>query len=77
MLLCVCDPVCLNRVRGCQQPPQPLPPSESLYAGLLYMSFCPQVKTKGARRITFEQFLTALSKLAERKVGLAAVFGGC
>lgn len=27
-----------------------------------------QVKTKGARRITFEQFLTALSKLAERKV---------
>jgi hypothetical protein len=28
-----------------------------------------QVKTKGARRITFEQFLTALSKLAERKVG--------
>lgn len=30
---------------------------------------CLQVKTKGARRITFEQFLTALSKLAERKVG--------
>lgn len=31
---------------------------------------CPaQVKNKGARRITFEQFLTALSKLAERKVG--------
>lgn len=42
-------------------------------AGMLsvFLSVCLQVKTKGARRITFEQFLTALSKLAERKVGQA------
>jgi hypothetical protein len=28
-----------------------------------------QVKAKGARKITFDEFLTALLKLAERKVG--------
>lgn len=27
-----------------------------------------QVKTKGVRKISFEQFLTALAKLADRKV---------
>ena len=34
----------------------------------LCFTCCVQVKTKGVRKITFEQFLNALAKLAERKV---------
>jgi hypothetical protein len=34
----------------------------------MYLPVCLQVKTKGTRKITFEQCLTALAAISEKKV---------